>query len=235
MKSKDKFEGKFYLSYRDRIKKRTYYLRNTQAVSKLLLSLQSQCGYSEDYTPNTNSDIISDMNSDITPYKQILDLFHHTCPSLPTISILTSQCKKKIHNLWTQLKQTGKDALHTFQMVFTQVEASDFLCGRTPKGTWRAILDWILQPKKFFDILSGKYAPFSPKPTSPSIPKSSASVSSMATSSTTYTSSYKPKSIHSFLRMENHNFDLKQLETLERLHQQRIYEAKLHNLPTSSL
>lgn len=264
MKSKNKFEGKFYLSYRDRIKKRTYYLRNTRAVSKLLLSLQSQCGYSEDYTPNTNSITKSYIDSDIstytlsntssdtsshtspstlptskpislTSYEQILNLYHTTCPSLPTISVLTPMCKKKIHHLWNQLERTGKGALHTFKLVFTQVEASDFLCGRTPKSTWRAILDWILQPKKFFDILSGKYAPFSPKLTSPSTPVSTSSGSSVHKSAPTYTSSYRPKPLSTFLRMENHNFDLEQLETLERLHQQRIYEAKLHNLPIPSL
>lgn len=278
MKSKDKFEGKLYLSYRDRIKKRTYYVRNTQAVSKLLLSLQSQCGYSEDYIPNTNSDILSDRESDIVsttspdtlchtplyprpstlaPYDEILELFHRTCPSLPSISSLTPQCKKKIHHLWTYLEQKGKNALHTFKQAFAKVEASDFLCGRTSKSTWCAVLDWILQPKKFFDILSGKYAPFSSKFAAPcesaTTVSSSTSLSSTALMATspvvnspvasssvhkstpTYTSSCRSKPLHTFLRMENHNFDLEQLEFLERAHQEREYEAKLHNLPLASL
>ena len=50
LKSKDKFCGKLYLSYYDRIKKLTYYLRNNDEASSLLRNLEDGLPYSLDYT-----------------------------------------------------------------------------------------------------------------------------------------------------------------------------------------
>ena len=252
LKSKDPFQGKLYLSYRDRIKKRTYYVRNTQAVNAVLLSLDLPLRYSKDYKQTLNTHSPSIDSTPNIPYERILDLFHKTCTSLPSVPTLTTELKTKITKLWTQLENLGKDALLTLEKAFLQVQHSDFLCGRTPKSTWHAVLDWILQPKKFFDILKGKYAPFSPKsasyasptsttsgpsrstfvvspPTVSSSVSSSVSTSSMSTSAPTYASSHKSKPLPAFLRMENHNFDLEQLETLEQAYHWGRFHDKLHN------
>ena len=244
LKSKDPFQGKLYLSYRDRIKKRTYYVRNTQAVNALLLSLHLPLRYSREYKPALNTHSLSIDTTPNIPYERILNLFHEICPSLP-IPTLTTRLKAKITELWTQLEGLGKDALSTLKEAFHQVEHSDFLCGRTPRSTWHAVLEWILQPKKFFDILRGKYAPFSSKPTAstrptpttsaPSTPRASMSTSPIPNSSPTYPSSYRSKVLHTFLRMENHHFDLEQLERLEREHQWERFNDKLHNPSPCSL
>lgn len=217
LKSKDPFQGKLYLSYRDRIKKRTYYVRNTQAVTELLLSLHLPLRYSKDYNQNINTHSQSIDSTPKIPYEHILDLFHETCTSLPPVPTLTTQLKTKMANLWTQLESLGKDALSTLKEAFDQVQRSDFLCGRTKKSNWHAFFDWILQPDKFFKILKGKYAPFTP--------------SIMPSVQPTHRSS----SLRPFLRMENHNFDLAQLESLERAHQLLRFQDKLHNLSLDSL
>lgn len=240
LKSKDPFQGKLYLSYRDRIKKRTYYVRNTQAVSAVLLSLDLPLRYSKDYKQTLNTHSLSIDSTPNIPYERILGLFHEICPSLPPVYTLTTGLKTKITKLWTHLENLGKDALSTLKEAFHQVQRSDFLCGRTPKSTWHAVLDWILQPKKFFDILRGKYAPFSPKPTpyakstsTPPGPSGSTFVVSppvpSSVSTPTYASSHRSKPLPAFLRMENHNFDLEQLESLEQAHHWQRFHDNLHN------
>lgn len=47
--SNDPFEGKLYLSYYDRIRKLTYYMRNDALVNKLLANQHCEPAYSEDY------------------------------------------------------------------------------------------------------------------------------------------------------------------------------------------
>lgn len=137
-------------------------------------------------------------------------LLKRYCPSLHASTRFTTTCKKHLQALLPLIQAKGLTILEALKEVFIQVEASDYLCGRighdsTGRSTWRAFLGWILRPDKFFDILSGKYAPFT-KRTHPSLkaplPKWTAST---------------------FNRMENHNFDLAELEAKERAFQLSQY------------
>lgn len=82
--------------------------------------------------------------------KQIEELFHSTCKSLPRIRSLNNQRKAHIRNL---LKTYTVD---DFQTVFAKAEASDFLSGRT--GKWSGCcFDWLIKPSNFLKVLEGNY------------------------------------------------------------------------------
>ena len=112
LKSKDPFQGKLYLSYRDRIKKRTYYVRNTQAVNALLLSLDLPLRYSREYNQTLNTHSQSIKTRSEIPYERIVECFHQTCPNLPRITTLTPTLKAKLSKLWTHLEGLGLSLIH---------------------------------------------------------------------------------------------------------------------------
>lgn len=201
LESKNRFDGKFYLSYYDRHTKLTYYMRNTNLVTKLLRSKQCELLYTKDYNSSISPSSSIDNKIDIQP-DTLIQLFTKYCPSLKAHTHLSPKCRTRLKHLLNLLEQKGLEILPTLRKTFKLVEESDFLCGRLPYSTWHAALSWILRPDKFFAILSGKYAPF--KPTSPTLPKSSSSPSSSMS-----------RFIHSFHRVESHNFDLTQLEAKE--------------------
>ncbi|MBU3812001.1 MAG: hypothetical protein H9893_10160, partial [Candidatus Niameybacter stercoravium] len=148
----------------------------------------------------------------LTPYDKIIDLFHKCCPSLSPITSLNNTCKLKLDQLYHKLIQKGEDALALLEKAFTSVEASDFLCGRTGKGKWRAAFGWIIRLGKFFSILDGRYAPFSPKITAST---------SAPISPSPYTPPTKPTS--NFMRMYTHDFNIKELEAREQAYIESRY------------
>lgn len=196
LESKDPFEGKLYLSYYDRIKKMTYYIRNTSLVEQFLRNPLSSLGYSGKL-PSKNL-IPSKQEEDIS-CTQILELFKTHCPSLSATTGLTKRLQKQFSALCTVLKRRGKDIQETLIKAFKQVEASDFLCGRIHSSRWLATLEWLLIPGKFFKVLSGAYTSYKLSKT----PKPSA-----------------PCPTSTFHRMELHHFDLELLEARER---ERLY------------
>lgn len=206
--SKDKFSGKLYLSYYDRIKKLTYYVRNHDAVAKFLENADSILPYSIDYPSLkiTSQESISLSMAAPIPYDQIVTLFHTCCPSLSKIHHLSSRCKKQLDSLCHKLTEKGKDILSCLEKGFKLVESSDFLCGRNKKSSWKALFSWIIRPDKFFAILEGAYAPFS-IPVPCHTPGPSASQTS------------GPK----FMRMYTHNFDIKALEARQEAYLEAHY------------
>lgn len=242
----DPFEGKLYLSYYDRSKNLTYYMRNHTLVNKLLENQDCALPYFKDYnsskiTHNTYSnldltcsfaDSAYDQNHDstpvhtsshthsltnlfpcpLTPYDKIIDLFHKCCPSLSPITRLNNACKLKLDQLYRKLTQKGEDALALIEKAFTLVEASDFLCGCAGKRTWKAAFGWIIRLDKFFSILDGRYAPFSPKTTS---------YTSASVLPSPYTAPPKPTS--NFMRMYTHDFNIKELEAREQAYIESRY------------
>lgn len=95
---------------------------------------------------NKNNNI--DNNIDIC--KNVIDLYHEHCPSLPKIVKLTDVRKRAIR---TRLKTYTEDDLIT---AFDKAEASDFL--RKGSGTWNgASFDWIMNPRNLVKILEGNY------------------------------------------------------------------------------
>lgn len=200
LESKDPFEGKLYLSYYDRIKKITYYIRNTTLTQEFLRNALSASGYSEKLP--SKKLIITKQEEEIS-CEQLLELFKTYCPSLSHTHSLAKRIQKHLGALYTVLKRQGKTIQETLIKAFKQVEASDFLCGRLSSSYWCATLEWILSPQKFFKVLSGTYAPYR--------------------SSSSYKRSI-PRPTSVFHRMELHHFDLDLLEARER---ERLYAA--HN------
>lgn len=95
---------------------------------------------------NKNNNI--DNNIDIC--KNVIDLYHEHCPSLPKIVKLTDVRKRAIR---ARLKTYTENDLVT---AFDKAEASDFL--RKGSGTWNgASFDWIMNPRNLVKILEGNY------------------------------------------------------------------------------
>lgn len=212
--SKDPFDGKLYLSYYDRFKKLTYYMRNTSLVNELLRNPLSQLGYYKEIPPTKSFSYKKE--DDSIPYEKVLEYFKAHCPTLAASASLTSQVKARLKALYKLLLKKGLHFLPALEQAFKQVEASDFLCGRLPHNTWIASLEWMLRPHKFFKILAGSYKPYT------------RSVS--AHSSTT-----SPHRGSTFHRMTLHHFDLEALEAKERALQEARYTSNLHNLHHLSL
>ena len=196
-KSTDKFEGKLYLSYYDRIRKLTYYIRNHEEVNKLLENQHCSLPYSEDYPSSKTNPIVKDrLVESHTPYEQVLSLFHKCCPSLKPVTTLTTHCKHQLDKLWHKLKAKGQDALACLEAAFTAAEQSDFLCKRGTSSNWQAAFGWIIRPDKFFAILEGAYETFKAPAPKPAYPK-------------------KNTTSQPFLRMYTHGFDIQALEARE--------------------
>lgn len=212
--SSNPFEGKLYLSYYDRSKKLTYYMRNHTLVNQLLENQDCVLPSFKDYSSSKiTQPTYSSLDLHATPYDKILDLFHTCCPSLNPITHLGATCKLKLDQLYHKLTQKGEDALALLEKAFTLAEASDFLCGRSGKRNRKAALGWIIRMDKFFAILEGQYTSFSTKQTSPS------SYAPPYTKS--YTSSVKP--VSNFMRMYTHGFNIKELEAREQAYLEAHY------------
>ena len=215
-KSPDKFEGKLYLSYYDRIRKLTYYMRNDALITKLLRDHHFAFTYSKDYpssqtTQPYNSNLKESASPNQVPYEDILELFHTCCPSLNPIRKLTPRCKSNLDAIYHKLTSKGEEVLGCLKKAFTLVEQSDFLCGRQEASNWKAAFGWIIRLDKFFNILSGHYTSFLPKPTA-------SRLSPTSSSSCTY-----PSSVPKFLRTYTHNFDIKELEAREQAYIEARY------------
>lgn len=228
LESADPFDGKPYLSYYDRIKKLTFYIRNPQTFAEFVGNALSASGYNKDYA---SSHILTpSQRLDKIPYEHIVALFKKHCPSLKSFAHLTPTCKRNLVRLWKQFAQKGADILPQLEQVFKLVEASDFLCGRLPSSTWHAQLQWIVHPDKFMHILSGKYAPFD---TSNSITSPSTSLSTSWP--TPYIPPQHPHKLRAFDCVESHHFDLAHLEAREQAHQLACFTSKMHKITPSSL
>jgi len=87
---------------------------------------------------------------DVFDYRDVLDLYHDLCPSLPRVLKLNTNRKTLIR---ARHKEYGLDGLAT---LFAKAEASDFLTGRT--GRWKgANLDWLLKDSNCLKVLEGNY------------------------------------------------------------------------------
>jgi hypothetical protein len=85
--------------------------------------------------------------------KQILELYHAGCPSLPKIR----KCEKG-KPLYQQIVRVLKEhpTLDWWKEHFERVNQSDWLSGRNEKG-FKADLHWILGPENLEKIINGRY------------------------------------------------------------------------------
>lgn len=99
-----------------------------------------------------NRDIVS-TSVDSRPsfdYQAVINSFNSVCKSLPKVQKLTDKRRKQIKNASKMLGEMSFDEL------FTKVEKSDFLTGRT--GKWSGCgFDWIMTASNLTKIIEGNY------------------------------------------------------------------------------
>lgn len=104
----------------------------------------SKVKYIED-TPSTSVD-----SRDSFDYQSVFDSFNRICKSLPKVQKINDRRRKAIKNAGKLLDGVS------FEELFTRVEQSDFLTGRS--GNWTGCgFDWILKPANLLKVLEGNY------------------------------------------------------------------------------
>ena len=108
-----------------------------------------------------NAEPIPDRNTDNVQieYTDIISAFNEICVSLPKVQKLTDARKKAIKSVLPILVLDLNDnAVQAFEGVFRIVEASDFLCRRNTKTSFRASFDWIMNKRNIVKIIEGNYS-----------------------------------------------------------------------------
>lgn len=90
-------------------------------------------------------------------YTDILTAFNEICISLPKVQKLTDARKRAIKAV-IPLIDSDDNPVDGFKTVFKAVEASDFLCRRNTKTSFRASFDWIMNKKNILKIIEGNYS-----------------------------------------------------------------------------
>ena len=104
-----------------------------------------------------NRDKISDIdnyesqNSSDVSSKDIIDLYHSICVSLPKVDAPLSYNTRRA--IAERLKNEGYNAI---KAVFEKAEESDFLTGKINK-MWSADLNWLMNFKNFCKVLEDRY------------------------------------------------------------------------------
>lgn len=104
----------------------------------------------EDKEKDKDIEVIS-TTAENTNYKQIVDMYHEICKSLPRVRSISDARKKAIR---ARLKSYTID---DFKTVFENAEASSFLRGDNGRD-WVATFDWLLKDSKFPRVLEGYYS-----------------------------------------------------------------------------
>lgn len=92
------------------------------------------------------------------PCAEVFDLFDAKCPSLPQLKDRSEQRREAIRARWKAARkaQPDQDPRAWFIELFTAVEESDFISGRSGRATFG--FDWILKPANAQKILEGNYS-----------------------------------------------------------------------------
>lgn len=203
--SQDKFDGKLYLSYFDRIKRLTFYMRNEELVNEYL-DLQEEgkeiCRSEEAESPISVESFTNHLHhkKSALPYEEILEAYHETCEELPRVEQISYRLNKNLSCIW---KWVHED-IEKIKALFVKVKESDFLSGRIAGKSFIATLEWMMQRDKFEDILKGKYAVnFGRARDKYELENGKAR------------EVRSPKKNKGFTRMMAHNWDFNQLEALE--------------------
>lgn len=91
------------------------------------------------------------------PYKEIVDTYHATLPTLAQVYKLTETRKTHIKSLWAD----ELDDIGSWKSYFLHISRSDFLMGRSRPGSdgrlFLADFDFIIKPANFIKIAEEKY------------------------------------------------------------------------------
>lgn len=128
-----------------------------QSASKTLAKCSSEAEQSReetDKTPIPPKGAVADSNL----HDQIIATYHEVLPDLPAVRDWPERRRKKLEARIGERLKAGKqaDQVSYWRALFTNVQASDFLCGR--KSDWRCPgLEWLLEPKNFTKVIEGAY------------------------------------------------------------------------------
>lgn len=90
--------------------------------------------------------------TDQTPYKAIVAMYHDICSSYPKLRNVSDNRKKAISARWKEYKHN----LDTFRELFERAEASPFLKGKN-KRNWSADFNWLMNSENMAKVLEGNY------------------------------------------------------------------------------
>jgi hypothetical protein len=93
-------------------------------------------------------------------HEQIIAVYHEILPDLPAVRDWPERRRRKLEARITERVKAGKpaDKPEYWRALFSNVQASDFLCGRKSGSDWRCPgLEWILEPKNFTKVIEGAY------------------------------------------------------------------------------
>ena len=106
---------------------------------------------------NANVNVNDNVNANVNDNKEIpnnvknvVDLYHTLCPSLPKVRVITN---KRIKAIKSFLRQYTTD---TIKEAFEKAEASDFLKGQNDRG-WKADIDFLTNANNVAKVLEDKY------------------------------------------------------------------------------
>lgn len=91
-------------------------------------------------------------------HADVIAAYHEILPELPSVRDWPERRRRKLDDRIAERVKAGKpaDKVDYWRALFTQVHASDFLCGR--KADWRCPgLEWLLEPKNFTKVIEGAY------------------------------------------------------------------------------
>ena len=181
--SEDKFEGKLYASYYDRLTNRMFFVRNHDAVKELFAKIQpgSELGdKSEKNKDNSQSCPGSDKTKNSLRTEQNAQSYKESKPSSLDLFKNKSHAEeiiKKMIEIWTALVEEGRglvklskttvpflkkaftdkfdNCLEKWKKYCYDIASSRFLMGE--KTSWKAALDWALIFKNIEKVLDGQY------------------------------------------------------------------------------
>lgn len=89
------------------------------------------------------------------PYREILGTFNEVLGDcMPKATKLPPSRRTAIAARWTE--EAARQDLVWWKNYFTEIKASDFLCGRG-KSEWRPNFDWFVKPLNMTKVLEGNY------------------------------------------------------------------------------
>lgn len=83
-------------------------------------------------------------------YRELVDFYHKTCPSLPKVVKLSDTRKGYINAL---LKEFSIDEVKS---AFEKVESCPHLIGKNDRG-WKADFEWLIKKGNLLKVLEGRY------------------------------------------------------------------------------
>lgn len=87
-----------------------------------------------------------------TPFENIKQLYHDTCPGLRKVKTMSETRKTHVRARW---KQYDCD-ISVFEDLFKRTRASPFLQGKNDRN-WQPDFDWLMNENNMAKVLEGKY------------------------------------------------------------------------------